>query len=98
MLLEESIVSSVRNLIGESPMKALLFHLHLDKVAKDPKMFHESLHSLLKEPAMIIELMIVKDLFSRLNMQFQEKGPFEFQRYTRIAKEAFLARERYRGS
>jgi len=93
-LLEESIVSSLRDLLGESSMKAILFHLNLERVASDPLAFDRKLRELLNAPASIIEEIIIKELFKRLDLLYAPKGAFDFQRYADAAKEFFTLRER----
>jgi hypothetical protein len=88
-LFEETIRTSIRDLLGESSMRAILFHLNLERVASDPQLFDKKLRDLLSAPASIIEEIIVKDLFKRLDLLYSPRGPFDFQRYVGSAKEFY---------
>jgi hypothetical protein len=93
-LLEETITTSIRDLLGESSMKAILYHLSLDRFAKDPKVFDQKLREVLQAPASIIEEVIIKDLFKRLDLLFAPMGTFDFEKYTNAAKEVYMKQEK----
>jgi hypothetical protein len=95
-LLQETIVGSIRDLLGESSMQAILYHVGMDRFAKDPKMFDQKLRDLLQAPAAIIEEVIVKDLFRRLDLLFAPSGTFDFERYTNSAREVYMSQEKRR--
>ncbi len=95
-LLEDTITNSIRDLLGESSMRAILYHLSLEKVGSDPQAFDRKLRELLNAPATIIEEIIIKDLFKRLDLLYSPKGAFDFQRYTNAAREFYLSREKKR--
>jgi hypothetical protein len=93
-LLEETIMSSIRDLLGESSMRAILYHLNLERVGSDPQAFDAKLRELLSAPASIIEEIIIKDLFKRLDLFYSPKGAFDFQRYVSAAREFYGSREK----
>jgi hypothetical protein len=95
-LLEDTIKNSIRDLLGESSMKAILYHLSLERLGSDPQAFDKRLRELLNAPATIIEEIIVKDLFKRLDLLYSPKGAFDFQRYTSAAREFYVSREKKR--
>lgn len=95
-LLEETIMTSIRDLLGESSMRAILYHMSMDRFAKDPKMFDQRLRELLHAPASIIEEVIIKDLFKRLDLPFAPMGTFDFERATHAAKEVYMIQEKRR--
>ena len=95
-LFETAIKTSIRDLLGESPMQAILFHLSMERVGSDPKEFDVRLRKLLNAPASIIEETIIKDLFKRLDVLYSPSGPFDFQRYANSAREAYLHRGKSR--
>lgn len=95
-MFEETIRSSIRDLLGESSMRAILYHLSLEKVARDPQVFDQKLRELLKAPAAIIEEVIIKDLFKRLDILYAPMGTFDFQKYTKAAKEVYRMQEKRR--
>jgi hypothetical protein len=93
-LFAETITSSIRDLLGESSMQAILYHLSLERLGRDPQVFDQKLRGLLNDPAAIIEEMIVKDLFKRLDLLYAPSGPFDFQKYVRSAKEVYTQQEK----
>jgi hypothetical protein len=95
-LLEQTIKESVRDLLGESSMLAIMYHLKMDNPAKDPALFHERLYQLLRAPALVVEEMIIKDLFRKLDVQYIPKGEFEFVRYSNAARQAYASKEKKR--
>jgi len=95
-LFEETITASITDLLGESSMRAILFHLNLQRVGSDPVAFDKKLRELLSAPASIIEETIVKDLFRRLDLLYSPSGPFDFQKSVKSAKEVFAHQEKKR--
>lgn len=95
-MFEETIMNSIRDLLGESSMRAILYHLSLDKMARDPLVFDQKLRELLKAPATIIEEVIIKDLFKRLDILYAPMGTFDFQKYAKAAKEVYVMQEKRR--
>ena|SRR5437868_565812 len=95
-LFEDTIMNSIRDLLGESSMRAILYHLSLERVASDPQAFDKKLRELLNAPATIIEEVIIKDLFKRLDLLYSPKGAFDFQRYASAAREFYVSRGRKR--
>jgi hypothetical protein len=93
-LLEETILGSIRDLLGESSMRAIVFHLNLERVGSDPQAFDKKLRELLNAPASIIEEIIIKDLFKRLDLFYSPKGAFDFQRYVGAAREFYGSKEK----
>jgi len=79
---------------GESSMKAILYHLSLERLGSDPQAFDKKPERALNAPATIIEEIIVKDLFKRLDLLYSPKGAFDFQRYTSAAREFYVSRRR----
>jgi hypothetical protein len=95
-LLEETIVTSIRDLLGESSMRAILYHIGMDRIANDPRMFDQKLRELLQAPAAIIEEVIIKDLFKRFDLMFAPMGTFDFEKYANAAREVYAAQEKKR--
>jgi hypothetical protein len=94
---EATMKESIRDLLGESSMLAIMYHLKMDSPVRDPALFHKRLYELLRGPAQIVEEMIVKDLFKKLNVLYAPKGTFEFVRYYNSAKEVYTSRGKKRG-
>ena len=55
--------------------------LKLKEVADNPEVFSESLERLMVSAAQVIEKMILKNLYSRTGLKFEEKPGYEFPDY-----------------
>jgi len=78
---------------GESPRKAIYFHLNKsfklqrEEIPKDADEFSQALNNIFGPGAEVIEKLIVKNLYSKLNLNFEEKNRFEFVDYVGLARE-----------
>jgi hypothetical protein len=88
-LVKESIDESMRDLVGEEARKAALFHLQDADYEKHPKEFHIHLGVVFKQGASVIEKVIVRDVYSRLDLRFDDDGKVDYERSMKFAfKEA----------
>jgi hypothetical protein len=77
--------------LGESPRSAIYFHLernlHLkrEEIPEKVEKFLEGLENIFGPGSRVVEKVIVKDLYSRLGLEFEEKRNFEFQDYVKQA-------------
>ncbi|MBI2183610.1 MAG: hypothetical protein HYU39_01475 [Thaumarchaeota archaeon] len=85
-LFTESIIEGLRNTLGESCMQAVLHRLNLAKHADKPSDFHASLYSIFNQGAIVLEKMIVKELYRRLNMVYEERDDFNLEESVNVAK------------
>jgi len=60
--------------------------LKLEEVADKPEVFSASLERLMVSAARVIEQTILKNLYSRLGLKFEEKTGYEFSDYIRELK------------
>jgi len=65
------------------------FHLRWDEIAEKPEVFSDGLERLLGSAAPVIEKMILKNLYSKLGLNFKEKGGYEFSDYVRELRRRF---------
>jgi hypothetical protein len=89
-LLRRCIVDEFEELLGESPTKSLFFHLKLDQHIENPREFHRRLEKGLSRGAVVLEKNIVKELFRRLNIDYEQKGSFE--QYVEYARKIYARR------
>jgi len=82
----------MKNLLGEGPMQAVLFHLQFADLVDDPARLHKNLTSLFGEPATVIEKAIVKELFQRVGLPYEEGNNFEFVKSVNLAKTVLVTR------
>ncbi|MBI2649570.1 MAG: hypothetical protein HYW93_07970 [Thaumarchaeota archaeon] len=86
------------NVLGQGGMQAALYHLKLDQHGKNPKEFHENLHTIFKDGATILEKVIIKELYLRLGMPYREREPFDFEEHVNLAMQVASSRLRRRES
>ena len=91
-LLSESIREGLKNAIGESGMQAVFFHLGLSEHIGDPQAFHQAMYPLFRDGTIVLEKIIVKELFRKLNVSDYFLGGFGFEKYVSFAKESFEIR------
>lgn len=53
-------------------------HLKREEIAKKPEVFSADLRKLLKSGAPVIEKMVLKNLYSKLQLEYEEKEGYEF--------------------
>jgi len=92
--LKNSIDDVLRYTLGESGSQALKFHLNTKKYWKDPKRFHAHLQSVLREGSLVLEVLILKDLFKHLGMLYEESTDVHFVEQIDAAKRISKARRR----
>jgi len=78
--------------LGENPRKAIYFHLkrnfqlQRESIPKETDGFSQALNNIFGPGAKIIEKFILKELYQRLKLNFEEKESFTFADYVREAK------------
>ena len=78
--------------LGENPKKAIYFHLKRkfrlpkESIPNETNKFSRALNTIFGPGAKIIEKFILKELYQRLELNFEEKGDFTFADYIREAK------------
>jgi len=88
--------------LGENPRKAIYFHLQRnfqlqrESIPKETNGFSRALNNIFGPGAEIIEKFILKELYQRLELNFEEKEGFTFADYVKEAKK--LAGRKKHGS
>lgn len=99
---EETLLRAVNEgllALGETPRKAIYYHLkrkfqlERENIPEDPEEFALALSSIFGPGAEIIEELIVKELYGKLNLNFEEKKGFEFVDYVRQSQESVSGKE-----
>ena len=78
--------------LGENPRKAIYFHLgksfqlQRESIPKETDEFSQALNTIFGPGAEIIEKYILKELYQRLELNFEEKKGCTFADYVREAK------------
>jgi len=91
-LLHECIFDGLKSILGESGMKVVLFNMELHRYAEHPGELHKNLYAIFGNGAFALEKVIVKELFRRLNMPYEEASDFDFARCVNQARELFKTR------
>ncbi len=91
----ESIHEALQDIVGESPAKALLFHLNFPESAKQSDEFATNLRRLLRDGSPVVENAMVKRLWSKLGlMPVHMSDSASFVERIRRARELFEEKER----
>jgi hypothetical protein len=85
-LLRDSIGDGIRGALGQAILGVLTDQGLFDK-ASDPKQFHTKLQSVFGNGAIVIEKVIIKDLFRKLSIPYSLQGPFEYGEALERARE-----------
>jgi hypothetical protein len=88
----ECIVDILEDILGERGMKAVLFRIELGDYLEDPARLHRDLCTIFGIGAEHLEKLIVKELFRRLNLPFEEGKSFDFGKSVEQARELFMVR------
>ena len=64
-------------------------HLKREEIAEKPEVFSVGLETLMVSAAQVIEILILKDLYRRLGLEFVEKEGYEFSDYVEELRERF---------
>jgi len=79
--------------LGESPRKAIYYHLNKsfklqkEDIPEDTDKFSHALNTIFGPGAEVIEKLIVKNLYRKLNLNFEDKAGFEIDDYISLARE-----------
>lgn len=78
---------------GEAPRKVIYyrlnksFKLQIENIPEDTDKFAQALNTIFGLGAEVIEKLIVKNLYRKLNLNFEEKANFEIDDYISLARE-----------
>ena len=78
--------------MGESGRQTVLLNVELAQHTSNPETFHRNLHGLFNDGALVLEKAIIKELFRRLGVTYEEKSDFDFVGCVNHAKRFFLTR------
>jgi hypothetical protein len=85
-LLSDSIGDGIRGALGQAILGVLTDQGLFDK-ASNPKEFHKKLQSVFGYGATVIEKVVIKDLFRKLNLLYNTHGPFDYGEALETARE-----------
>ena len=88
--LSDCVQGGIRNVLGQVALDAVFSRVKLVSLAEAPSELHNGFEQIFGPAAEILERLMVKDLFRRLNLKFEEvTSSFDFATYVNIAKREF---------
>jgi hypothetical protein len=75
-------------------MKAVISNIELALCASNPKELHKSLRNLFKDGASVLERAILKELFRRLSLPYEERTDLDFEGYVNRARELLAIQQK----
>jgi len=100
---EKTLLEAVDNALlslGESPRQAVYYHLNKsfklqrEEIPEDTNEFSQALNIIFGPGAEMIEKIIVKNLYNKLNLDFEEGSCFEFAECVSSARESVKREKR----
>jgi hypothetical protein len=79
--------------LGESGKQMIFFYLEKGfsvkkhEIPEKPEAFAQGLEKIFKAGALVIEKLIVENLYSKLGLEYENKQNFSFEEYVKKAKE-----------
>jgi hypothetical protein len=89
LILRKSIDEVFKYALGEGGAQAIMFHLKLNEYWENPKEFHVRLVSVIRGGALVLESLIIKDLFRKLGVEYEELQPIDFWKRIANAKKFY---------
>jgi len=77
-LIRQSIDGSMRDILGEEARKATMFHLKVPDYERHPGEFHVHIGAIFMQGASVIEKVIVRDVYDKLDLRFDEDGKIDY--------------------
>jgi len=88
--LSDCVQVGIRNVLGQAALDAVFAKMKLVSLSEAPHELHSGFEQIFGPAAEILERLMVKDLFKRLNLRFEQVMPtFDFETYVNIAKREF---------
>ena len=85
-----SMISALRNLLGEGGTDAIVFHAKLTET-NDIRAIHQKLSSFFKMGTPVLERAIVKELFAAMKIPYHERDQFDFMKEFNEASSRFVS-------
>ena len=92
-LLLDAVDETLRHIFKEEGVRVIFAclekkcHLNRRRIAEEPEDFSAGLERFLSSAAPVIEKMILKNLYSKLELKFEEKEGYKFSDYVKELKE-----------
>lgn len=77
-------------MLGQSGTKAVLQNINSRQNPGSREEFHRNLHQIFDEGSLVLEEAIIKKLFQRLKLRYEEKTNFDFPECVKHARQLYL--------
>jgi hypothetical protein len=74
----DSLVDGIQYLLGKSTCDVLIDSYHLDKLTNAPQELHDQLSHIFGSNAVVLERVIVKELYNTCDLNYTDTEPFNF--------------------
>jgi hypothetical protein len=74
----DSLCDGIESLLGKSALDVLIEKYHLDKLTNAPQELHDQLSHIFGSGAIVLERIIVKELYNTCNLPLEDTEPFSF--------------------
>ncbi len=94
----DSLVDGIQHLLGKSTLDILIENYHLDKLTNAPQELHDQLSHIFGSGAVVLERIIVKELYHTCNLNYDDTGPFNFNLgdHLNVARRRFMIKTVWR--
>jgi len=89
---QKAIKQGLSNVLGSSGAVSVMVNFNLEAHEDDPIAFHNTLSSVFKAQAEILEKSIVKELYALMGERFQSSPVFDFSNQMNFAKQLHRAK------
>ncbi len=77
--LSECVLDVLKTALGKTVLDSLISHFAIDRHADDPAKVHADLRLIFADGARVLEKLIVRELFRRLNLILEGEQTFDFE-------------------
>src|SRR5437879_13486924 len=94
----DSLCDGIQTLLGKSTLDALIADYHLDKLTNAPQELHNQLSHIFGSGAVVLESIIVKQLYNASDLSVESNQPFNFNLGDRLslASKRFMIKTAWR--
>jgi hypothetical protein len=94
----DSLCDGIQNLLGKSTLDVLVDNYHLDRLTNAPQELHDQLSHIFGSSAVVLERVIVKELYNTCDLNYADTEPFNFNLtdHLNVARRQFMIKTVWR--
>ena len=94
----DSLCDGIQHLLGKSTCDVLIESYHLDKLTNAPQELHDQLSHIFGSSAVVLERIIVKELYNTCDLNYADTEPFNFNLtdHLNVARKQFMIKTIWR--